>query len=137
MREIGAERLRTAEGLSARDRKTLEGLQQEMTDYALCLFLLAHLEWRAGRPEDGCAWLSQIRYLERNPQRAAGWIGRLRVVRRDRRMEESLARLADPRCFRDPIPWRLEDYGFGRFLVRLWLGWDVPMGREKDLRVRI
>ncbi len=137
VREIGNERLRKAGALTARDRETLDGLQREISDYALCLFSLSHLERRAGRPEEGCAWLSQIRYLERNPQRAAWWIGRLPAVRRDRSMEESLARLADPQCFRDPIPWRLEDYGFGRFLVRLWLGWDITMGWEKDLRVRI
>ena len=127
IREIGA----------GRDRGTLEGIQQEVSDYALCLFSLAHLERLAGHPEVSCAWVSQIRLLERNPQRAAWWIGRLPVVRRDRAMQESLARLEDPQCFRDPVPWRLEDYGFGRFLLRLWLGWDISMGPEKHSPVRI
>jgi tetratricopeptide (TPR) repeat protein len=137
IREISSGRLRADGTLAARDRETLDGLQQEISDYALCLFILAHLERRAGRAEEGCAWLSQIRYLERNPQRAAFWIGRIPAVDRDQAIKESLARLGDPHCFRDPIPWRMEDYGFGRFLVRLWLGWDILMGWEKDSRVRI
>lgn len=137
IREIGSKRLRVAGALTARDRETLEGLQQEIADYALCLFSLAHLKHRAGRSEESCAWLSQIRTLERNPQRAAWWLGSLPAVRRNPGMEESLAQLADPQCFRDPVPWRLEDYGFGRFLVRLWLGWDISIGREKDSRVRL
>jgi hypothetical protein len=36
-----------------------------------------------------------------------------------------LETLKDPAAFGDPLPWQKDDYGFGRFIVRLISGLDI------------
>lgn len=137
IRQVGEERVRAAGLLTPEDRGILQGIGQEMSDYALCLFGISTLERRAGHLEESAHWLSQMRYLERSPERIVAWVGGLAPVRGDPALEESVARLADPNGLPDPLPWRMDDYGFGRFLVRLWVGRDIRSAWDQQMGVAI
>lgn len=137
VRQIGEQRVRADSVLTPQDRQTLQGIQQEISDYALCLFSIAHLERRAGRLEESRRWLSQIRTLERDPERLISWMGRLPPIPGDPMLEESVAQVGDPNYFRDPLPWRMDDYGFGRFLVRLWAGLDIRSTWDKQMGLTV
>lgn len=120
-----------------RDRQILQGIQQEISDYALCLFSIAHLEQRAGHLEESRRWLSQMRTLERDPDRLLFWIGQRPLVQGDPLLEKFVAQVRDPNDFRDPLPWRMDDYGFGRFLVRLWVSRDIRSTWDKQMGLAI
>ena len=116
---------------------SLPVIQQEISDYALCLFSISCLEWRAGRRESSSIWLSQIRYLERDPDRLAGWIEQQPLVQQEPLLKEFAARCREPDRLRDPLPWRMDDYGFGLFLVRLLTGRDIRSAWDKQTGMRI
>ena len=51
---------------------------------------------------------------------------------RDRpQWQRHLERVRDHRWFQDPLPWTKDDYGFGRFLLRLLLNIDVQSRWER------
>lgn len=137
VRQVGEERARVAGALAPQDRGTLQGIRREISEYALCLFFISALERRAGRLEESRTWLSQMRYLERNPERIASWIGGLPPVQGDPMLARFVSHFGDPTYFRDPLPWRMDDYGFGRFLVRLLAGWDIPSTWDRQMAVGI
>lgn len=108
----------------------VEGLlSQELTDYALCLTRLSYVEHRLGNEEASVQWFRQIRLLEKDPDAVRTW---LKPYVKDVSLEEFLRRVKDPMVWTDPIPWRKDDYGFGRFLIRFLFGVDVKSGPPQE-----
>jgi len=98
---------------------------QELLDYAICLYGLSYLENRGGHREQARRLISHLYYLEPDPDRLRDWLltdgrlsGRPELVR-------YLEVLRNPSIFNDPFPWQKDDYGFGRFMARLLFHWDV------------
>jgi len=100
-------------------------MEQELSEYALCLFYLSYLEAQEGREERSRYWLSQIYYLEQDPERLISWISQVPVVKANEEMGRFVGCFRDGAIFDTPLPWRKDDYGFERFLARLLLQWDV------------
>ncbi len=106
-------------------------IRAELSDYLLCLSVLAFLEDQGGRPEEAKRWLCQVYLLERDPERAA------ELLRGDPRAGESIllqefsARFLDPEWFHNPAPWRRNDYAFARFLARALFGLDLRSGWDR------
>ncbi len=100
-------------------------LDKDLAGFALGLFRRSREESKAGNEEGARYWLSQIRPLEEDPGAAREWIGSLPEARADGSLKEYGVRFEDPSVFSDPLPWRKDDYGFGRFLVRFFLGMDI------------
>jgi hypothetical protein len=105
-------------------------LNRELSDYILCFFFTAYLRYQQGDMEASRRVLSQIWFLERNPQALSSWIGSLPVVAEDPSMMEFLQTVKDPAVFHDPIPWRRDDFGVGRFLLRLLFHRDIRSNWE-------
>lgn len=137
LRQVGEKRASGAGRLSPTDRRVLQEMQQEVSDYALCLFCISYLEQRAGRLEESRRWLSQVRFLERDPERLASWIGGLQEVRGDPSLSGFVVNVRDPLYLQDPLPWRTDDYGFGRFLIRMITGWDVGSSWDRQTGFRL
>jgi hypothetical protein len=100
-------------------------LDKDLAGSALGLFRRSSAESKAGNEEGARYWLSQIRHLEEDPGAALEWIGSLPEARADGSLKEYGVRFKDPSVFSDPLPWRKDDYGFGRFLVRFFFGMDI------------
>ena len=93
--------------------QTRTGVDQDLLDYAVCLYGLSIAEERLGRKAPARYWLSQLYFLEPDLDRLKAWLK------------------ADPRAFGDPLPWQKDDYGFGRFMVRLISGVDVQSRADR------
>lgn len=99
-------------------------LHKELSDAILCFFFLSYVKHRQGDLEGSQRTLSHLWFLERNPKALISWIGAHPVVEADPAMGLFLQRVEDPLFFRNPLPWRMDDFGFGRFLMRLVFHWD-------------
>ena len=129
--------LRRIQAEQATPKPVFEVLQKEIADYAVGLLCISYLEMKGSRVDSGRTWLSQLRYLERDPERLADWVGSLPFVRGDPALAEFSGRLRDPSFLEDPIPWRKDDYGFGRFVVRLMTGWNIQSAWDKQAGVKL
>ncbi len=108
-------------------------VHQEISDYLVCLFCLSYLEHHAGNEESSQRWLSQIHYLERDPAALVYRLMQVPWIAADPDLKNYAQRLNGSSYFSDPLPWRKDDYGFGRFLVRLLWSWDIRSGWDKRL----
>ena len=100
-------------------------MNRELSDYVLSIFYLSYLEYRFGHTTEAQWRLSQIQFLERDVDALAMWISKVPVVDADPAMVAFLHGLKNPAYFRDPLPWRVDDYGFPKFLMRLLFNWDI------------
>ncbi len=107
-------------GDSQRVEFLLKMMNKELSDYILCFFYVSYLTYRAGDEAGSQHWLSQIWFLERQPETLVARIERAPLVNSDPSMLEFLDRVKDPTFFTNPIPWRGENYGWGRFMLRLF-----------------
>lgn len=112
-----------------KERHVEELLDRELADYALSLATLAYVEYRLGDEEASWRWLSQLRLVEKDPELILDWIG---GCLSEGPARDFLGRVKDSAHWVDPIPWRKDDYGFGRFLVRFLWGWDLPTRWERQ-----
>jgi len=110
-------------------------IDSELSEYILCLFYMSYLEATSGQDEESRSWLSEIRYLEDDPAALSAWIGHVPLVKEHAGLLSHVTRFRDPLYFREPLPWRQDDYGLERFLVRLFLKWDVRSKRERHVGV--
>ena len=100
-------------------------MEEELAEYVLALLELSHLEDQQGRTEKSRYWLSQTRFMEPDPWVLRDWLGRQPVFRDHPDLSPQLLRLEDPEVSWDPLPWRKDDYGFGRFLLRFLFGMEI------------
>lgn len=107
-------------------------MEEELSGYALCLYSLSALEEEQGHAGRSGYWLSQIRWVEEDPQVLRDWLGRQPDLLARPLLRQHLDRLDDPSTFSDPLPWRKDDYGFGRFILRFLFGLDFRS--ESDRR---
>ena len=107
-------------------------MRQELSDYLLCLVCAAYLESRAGRIERSRYWLSQTRLIDNDPERWTAWMTSLPAVSANAALSAFLQESSASGAIADPRPWRLDDYGLERFLLRLILRWDIR-GRHETL----
>ena len=112
------------------------GMEQELSEYALCLFTLSYLESQQGHEEQSRYWLSQIYWLEPDPDRLIPWISQIPEVRGDPELSGFVQRFKDSATFDNPVPWRKDDYGFERFMVRLLFRWDFLSSWDRRAGVR-
>lgn len=101
-------------------------MEADLSEYILCLFYLSYLEAEEGREENSRYWISQIYHLDRDPERLISWISESPIVKTNERMGSFAGRFRDGTTFDQPLPWRKDDYGFERFLARLFFQWDFP-----------
>lgn len=106
-------------------------IRSELSDYMICLSALSILEERAGRPEKGKFRMSQICFIERDPEQAARFLLEDPRVAAGGPLREAVGRFSDPAWFSNPVPWRKNDYAFGRFLARSLFGLDLRSGWER------
>lgn len=99
--------------------------EEELADYASCFLALSWLEAQSGNEGKSRYWLSQLGFLEWDREILREWLGGLIRVRELPALREHLGHLKDPGAFSDPLPWRKDDYGFGRFLLRFLCGLDL------------
>lgn len=107
---------------------------RELLDYAVCIYGLAQSEDRLNRPGPARIWISQLRFLEPDAVRLKAWLESDARVRGWELRSRRLECLEDPNVFGDPLPWQKDDYGFGRFMVRLISGVDI---RSQDDRMSV
>lgn len=107
------------------------GMDRELLDYAVGQVLLAAEEVRSGRGVWARRRISELYFLEPDPGRLISWLETDKRVREDPRLSDVPVWLQDPEVFSDPLPWRQDDYGFGRFMMRLILGWDVKSRNDR------
>lgn len=103
-------------------RETVSG---ELDRTVLSLFLISYLEDRRGDFPGARRWVSQIRWFEEDPEILKEMLHHAIPKQRWVEMEPFLERAFQPDFFGDPLPWRYDDYGFGRFLIRWVFGKDV------------
>ena len=122
-------------GPQQKSLRTSRLVRRELSNYVLCLFCLSALERRAGREGPSRFWLSQIGFIERDPERLSDWLGGMQEVRSDASLSAFAERVGDPASFEEPWAWKKEDYAFGRFLVRLVFHRDLrsEWDRRSDL----
>ncbi len=106
-------------------KRTAELIEAELSNYVLCLLCLSYLEHETGHVEESRFWLSQIWFVEREPEVLIRWLDRIPEVRSSPFLRAFLEKVRDPLFFREPLVWKKEDYAFGRFLVRLVFHWDI------------
>lgn len=106
-------------------QRTSDVIQKELSNYALCLFCVASLEYQAGHLQESRFWLSQVGFLENDPEILAGWLEQIPEIRSSAALQGFLEKIRDPFFFREPLIGKKEDYAFGRFLVRLLLHRDI------------
>lgn len=116
---------------------SFDALQREISEYALCLFSISYLEARGERLEASRAWMTQLRYLERDPERLAAWIGQVSADVGNPSLTAFAERLRDPSILQDPLPWRKDDYGFGLFVLRLVTGRDIRSTWDRQTGIPI
>ena len=100
-------------------------MDQELLDYAVSCIERSAAEQKEGRPDSARYWLSHLYFLESDPDRLREWLAMDKRIGGRKSLSDTLLTLKDPAVFGDPLPWRKDDYGFGRFMMRLLLGWDV------------
>ncbi len=101
-------------------------MDQELLGYAVGLVERSAAERERGRPDSARKWLSQLYFLEPDPDRLKDWLAAdERISGSPKALSDTWVTLKDPAAFGDPLPWRKDDYGFGRFMMRLILGWDI------------
>ncbi len=111
---------------------TFSLLHKELSDGILAFFFSSYLKNRLGDSAGSRETFRQIWLLERNPEALCAWIGSHPVVRADPAMGRFLQNFHDPEAFGDPLPWRKDDFGFGRFLVRFFFHWDISSGWDRS-----
>lgn len=99
--------------------------EKELSDYEACLFYLAYLGDRHGRKEESRYWLSQLYYLEQDPEVLTSRLSQRPRVREEPAVAEFLRSLKQGGLFVDPARWQKDDYSFGRFLGRFLFRWDI------------
>lgn len=122
---------------TVRSQQIFRLMRRELSDYLACLFYLSYLKDAKGDSEGSSHWLSQIWFIEQDPQLLISWIGEEPLVRENPAFEKALRSLQDPSYFHNPLPWRKDDFGFGRFLVRFFLRWDIPSGWDRRMGLLI
>ncbi len=126
IRRIGEKYFLWSEAPIPKFEHTLSTMHQELSDYILCFVFVSYLKHQQGDFDGSRYALGRIWFLERNPQALVSWVTSLPIVREDPGLSSFVQTLKDPWSFCDPIPWRKDDYGFGRFMVRLLFRWDIP-----------
>lgn len=126
IRRIGEKYFLWGEAPIPKFEHTLSTMHQELSDYILCFVFVSYLKHQQGDFDGSRYALGRIWFLERNPQALVSWITSVPIVREDPGLSAFVQGLKDPWSFCDPIPWRKDDYGFGRFMVRLLFRWDIP-----------
>lgn len=116
---------------SEKGARTRRVMDQELLDYAVCLLGLSYIEQAAGREDWAGHWISQLYFFERDPERLRSWLESDVRVQQRRYLLDALDLLEDPLLFGDPLPWRKNDYGFGRFMARLIGGRDIRSGYDR------
>ncbi len=101
-----------------------QSMETDLSEYTRCLFYLSYLEAEEGREENSRYWISQIYHLDRDRERLVSLISEDPVAKQHERMLRFSERFRDGTTFDQPLPWRKDDYGFGRFLARLLFRWD-------------
>lgn len=114
-------------------------MNNELSDYVLCLFYISYLKHVSGKVEESRFWLSQIQYLESDSAALSSWMNNVPVIRDDKEMLAFVHKFDDSSYFRDPLPWRKDDYGFERFVFRLIFGLELMRPKRevsvaRDLR---
>lgn len=109
-------------------------MRQELSDYLLCLVCAAYLEEQAGHAARSRYWLAQTRLIESDPQHWPAWTGVNTVLAANASLSAFIHRAQAPGAIGDPTPWRADEYGLPRFLLRLIVRWDVR-GRHERLAV--
>lgn len=107
-------------------------MRQELSEYLFCLVCAAYLEHRAGHVERSRYWLAQTRFIDNDPERWLAWISTMPAVSTDGALLTFVRNVEQSDAIGDPKPWRADDYGFERFLLRLFLQWDIR-GRQRML----
>lgn len=131
LREIDTRYARWSIGPHEKREAIRAMVERETTDYLICLVAIASLHQEQNRLPESRAWLSQTRYLEDDPADLAVWIGSSPWVKGNPSVQLFLQKLQDPFYLEHPLPWRMDDYGFGRFLLRLLTGKDIQSGWEQ------
>jgi len=116
----------------SKEEHILSIIHQELSDYILCFFFTSYLKHQLGDLKGSREALSNIWFLERNPQALISWISPLPYVKANPSLGAFVKNLKDSEIFHDPIPWRKEDYGFGRFLVRFLFHRDIRSGWDRS-----
>ncbi len=106
-------------------------LEEELFTYVKALFYISYLQYQQGLLEQSRRWLSQVWFLEPDRDRLVEWLLRAEEIRSNRSLLEFVQRVRDPRYFGDPLPWRKDDYGFERFLMRLLFRLDIRSGWDR------
>lgn len=132
--KIGALYSTWSDGPIPKNERILAVMNRELSDYLLSMFYLSYLEYRSGQADESRRWLSQMRFLERDTDGLSSWISKVPVVRADEGMAAFLRQLKDPAYVGDPLPWRVDDYGFARFLMRFLFNWDIQSSWERRQR---
>jgi len=116
-----------------KNRSTAQVLEKELTSYEACLLALAYLGQRHGREgrEGRRHWLSQLYHLEPDPAALAARLSRNPLVQSNPQLSQFLGTLREGGAFMNPARWQKDDYGFGRFLARLLIRWDIASGWDK------
>ncbi len=105
--------------------RTRAVMEAELSAYAGCLVGLSAEAAEAGREEEARRWMWQLHLLEPDGGRLQEWLMGQEWMRDRPQWQRHLERVREPRWFQDPLPWTKDDYGFGRFLLRLLLNIDV------------
>ncbi len=111
--------------------RTRAVMEAELGAYAGCLVGLSVEAAEAGREEEARRWMWQLHLLEPDGGRLQEWLMGQEWMRDRPQWQRHLERVREPRWFQDPLPWTKDDYGFGRFLLRLLLNIDVQSRWER------
>lgn len=108
-----------------KNRHLAKLFEKELSNYEMCLFYLSYLGHRDGKKEESRYWLSQLYYLEQDPEVLISGLSRSSLVQKDPALARFLATLEEGGIFVDPARRQKDDYAFGRFLGRLLFRWDI------------
>ena len=107
-------------------------VRQELSDFAICLCGLSTIENRSGNQDQARRWLSQLYFLENHPGRLRAWLETDERIRGLQGLSGALEGLSSPAMFGDPLPWQKDDYGAGRFLIRLLTGIEIRSQWDRE-----
>ncbi len=116
----------------AKRERTRALTEQDLRDYAVCLYSLSYLEHRLGHPKKARGWLSQLYILESDSAQLSQWLESDERIRMRPELAQYLKAIENPDDFQDPLPQQKDDYGFGRFMVRLISGWNIQSGWDRQ-----
>lgn len=119
-----------------KQERTAAVVRKELLDYALCLLGASERAHRDGRREENRSWMCQLYHLEPDPEVLLFWLSQHPRVKEEAALREHLERVRQADFFQNPIPWKMDDYGFGRFLIRLVFHRDIR-SRWDRTQVRI